>query len=140
MSLKGPKIIERSLKDQEMYGNGKETWVESQCQEVEECLRKENNMEAYQLVKYLTTEKLGKSTRITIQARKYFNEEILNRWTDGCSDLNKHVADGDLIVLDCPQLVGVLFIKVSTGMCGHYRYTFQLCHYMIRCVFQYQII
>ena len=24
-------------------------------------------------------------------------------------------------------------------MCGHYRYTFQLCHYMIRYVFQYQI-
>ena len=35
----------------------KETWIQSQCQEVEACLRKNNNKKAYQLVKDLTTEK-----------------------------------------------------------------------------------
>ena len=35
---------------------------------------------------------------------------------------------------------GVTFYISSTGMCGHYRYTFQLRHYMIRSVFQHKII
>ena len=42
----------------------KETWIQSQFQEVEACLRKNNSKKPYQLVKDLTTEKQGKSTTI----------------------------------------------------------------------------
>ena len=83
----------------------KETWIQGQCQEVEACLRKNNSKKAYQLVKDLTTEKQGKSTTIQDKSGKCLTEEneILNRWTEYCSDLYNYETDGDPI-LDCPQI------------------------------------
>ena len=74
----------------------KETWIQGQCQEVEACLRKNNSKKAYQLVKDLTTEKQGKSTTIQDKSWKCLTEEneILNRWTEYCSDLYNYKADG----------------------------------------------
>ena len=63
----------------------KATWIEDQCQEVEAFLRKNNSKKAYQLGKDLTTEKQGKST--TTQKCLTEEHEILNRWTEYCSDL-----------------------------------------------------
>ena len=70
------------------------------------CLRKNNSKKAYQLVKDLTTEKQGKSTTIQDKSGKCLTEkdEILNRWTEYCSDLYNYETDGDPIVLDCPQI------------------------------------
>ena len=84
----------------------KETWIQGQCQEVEACLRKNNSKKAYQLVKDLTTEKLGKSTTMQDMSRKCLTEEneILNRWTEYCSDLYNYETEGNPIVLDCPQI------------------------------------
>ena len=86
----------------------KESWIQGQCQEVEACLRKNNSKKAYmyQLVKDLTTEKQGKSTTIQDKSVKCLREEneILNRWTEYCSDLYNHETDGDPIVLDCPPI------------------------------------
>ena len=84
----------------------KETWIQGQCQEVKECLRKNNSKKAYQLVKDLTTEKQGKSTTIQDKSGKCLTEEneILNRWTEYCSDLYNYETEGDPIVLDCPQI------------------------------------
>ena len=67
----------------------KETWIQGQCQEEEVCLRKSNSKNAYKLVKDLTTEKQGKSTTIQDKSGKCLTEEneILNRWTEYCSDL-----------------------------------------------------
>ena len=67
----------------------KETWIQGQCQEVEACLRKNNIKKAYQLVKDLTTEKQGRTTTIQGKSGKCLSEEneILNRWTEYCSDL-----------------------------------------------------
>ena len=48
----------------------KETWIQSQCQEVEAGLRKNNSKKAYQLVKDLTTEKQGKTTTIQNKSGK----------------------------------------------------------------------
>ena len=48
---------------------------ESQYQEVEACLRKNNSEKAYQLVKDLTTEKQGKSTTIQDKSGKCLTEE-----------------------------------------------------------------
>ena len=84
----------------------KETWIQGQCQEVEACLRKNNSKKAYQLVKDLTTEKQGKTTTIQGKSGKCLTEEneILNRWTEYCSDLYNYETEGDPIVLDCPQI------------------------------------
>ena len=45
----------------------KENWIEEQCSEIEENLRKNNSKRAYQLMKDLTTVKEGKAT--TVQDR-----------------------------------------------------------------------
>ena len=84
----------------------KETWLQSQCQEVEACLKKNNSKKAYQLVKDLTTKKQGKSTTIQDKSGNCLTEEneILNRWTEYCSDLYNYETDGDPIMLDCPQI------------------------------------
>ena len=84
----------------------KETWIQSQCQEVDACLRKNNSKKAYQIVKDLTTEKQGKTTTIQDKSGKCLTEEneILNRWTEYCSDLYNYETEGDPIVLDCPQI------------------------------------
>ena len=84
----------------------KETWIQGQCQEVEACLRKNNSKKAYQIVKDLTTEKQGKSTTIQDKLGKCLTEEneILNRWTEYCSDIYNYETDGDPIVLHCPQI------------------------------------
>ena len=84
----------------------KETWIHGQCQKVEACLRKNNSMQAYQLVKDVTTEKQGKTTTIQDKSGKYLTEEneILNRMTEYDSDLYNYETEGDPIVLDCPQI------------------------------------
>ena len=45
----------------------KENWIREQCSKIEDNLRKTNSKRAYQMVKDLTTVKLGKST--TVQDR-----------------------------------------------------------------------
>ena len=84
----------------------KETWIQGQCQEGEACLRKNNRKKAYQLVKDLTTENQGKSTTIQDKSGKCLTEEneILNRWTEYCSDLYNYETDGDPVVFECPQI------------------------------------
>ena len=81
----------------------KETWIQGQCQEIEACLRKNNNKKAYQLVK-------AEDNRETVNLQPYKTSrgsvteenESLNRWTEYCSDLYNYETDGDPIVLDCP--------------------------------------
>ena len=54
----------------------------------------------------MTTEKQSKSTTIQDKSETCLTEEneILNRWTEYCSDLYNYENDGDPIVLDCPQI------------------------------------
>ena len=81
----------------------KETWTQGLCQKADACLRKNNSKKAYQLDKDLTKEKQGKSTTIRDKLGTCLTEEneILNRWTEYCSDLYNYE---DPIVLDCPQI------------------------------------
>ena len=60
----GAKNIEIKRKIRTKMKMAKETWIQSQCQEVEACIRKNNSKTAYQLVKDLTSENQGKSTTI----------------------------------------------------------------------------
>ena len=73
---------------------------------MEACLRKNNSKKAYQLVKDLTTEKQDKTTTIQKKSGNCLTEdkEILNRWTEYCSDLYNYETEGGPIVLDCPQI------------------------------------
>ena len=68
--------------------------------------KRNNSKKAYQLVKDLTTEKQGKSTTIQDNSGKCLTEEneILNKWTEYCSDLYNYETDRDALVLDCIQI------------------------------------
>ena len=83
----------------------KENWIGEQCSEIEENLRKNNSKRAYQLVKDLTSVKQGKATTVQDRSGKCLTEErqILNRWTEYCSELYNYKANGDPSVLNCPQ-------------------------------------
>ena len=56
-------------------------------------------------MKDLTTVKQGKATTVQNHSGKCLNEEreILNQWTEFCTDLYDHKANGDISALDCPQ-------------------------------------
>ena len=82
-----------------------ENWIGEQCSKIEENLRKNNSKRAYQMVKDLTTVKQGKATTVQDRSGKCLTEEqqILNRWTEHCSELYNYKANGDPSVLNCPQ-------------------------------------
>ena len=101
MSQKEPKTIERLKQRSGQRWRWQKRLGYGQCQEVEVYLRKNNSKKAYQLVKDLTKEKQGKFT--TIQDKSQENE-ILNRWTEYCSDLYNYETDGEPTVFDCPQI------------------------------------
>ena len=56
-------------------------------------------------MKDLTTVKQGKATTVQDRSGKCLTEErqILNRWTEYCSELYNHKANGDPSVLNCTQ-------------------------------------
>ena len=83
----------------------KENWIGEQCREIEENLRKNYSKKAYQLVKDLTTVKHGKATIVQYGWGKCLTDEreILNRWTEYCTELCNDKANVDPSVLDCPQ-------------------------------------
>ena len=83
----------------------KENSMGEQCSEIGENLRKNNSERAYQLMKDLTTVKQGKATTIQDRSGKCLTEEqqILNQWTEYCSELYNYKANGDPSVLNCPQ-------------------------------------
>ena len=83
----------------------KENWIGEQCSEIEENLRKNNSKREYQLVKDLTIVKQGKATIVQDLSGKCLKEErqVLNRWTEYCSELYNHEANRDPSVQDCRQ-------------------------------------
>ena len=56
-------------------------------------------------MKDLITVKQGKATTVQDRSGKCLTEErqILNRWTEYCSELYKYTANGDPSVLKCPR-------------------------------------
>ena len=83
----------------------KENWMGGQCSETEENLRKNNSKRANQFLKDLTTVKQGKASTVQDCSGKCLTEEreMLNRWTEYCTELYNHKANGNPLVLDCPQ-------------------------------------
>ena len=87
----------------------RETWIEERCQEIDDSLGKKNNKKAYQLVKDLTSSKQGRTTTIQDKNGKRLTEDrdILNRWTEYCSELCNHKAKGDSEVLKHPPVTNI---------------------------------
>ena len=56
-------------------------------------------------MKDLTTVKQEKATAVQDRSGKCLTEEreMLNRWTEYCTELYNHIANGGPSVLDCPQ-------------------------------------
>ena len=84
----------------------KETWIEEQCQGIEENMQNNNSKKAYQLVKEPTSSKQERTTTVQDKAGKCFTEEqdILKRWTEYCTELHTHAITGDPKVLDVRPL------------------------------------
>ena len=82
----------------------KDNWIAEQCCEIEDSLSK-NNSKAYQIAKDLTSVKKGITTTIQDKSGKCLTEEqqILNQWTEYCTELYSHNTNGDQVVLNCPQ-------------------------------------
>ena len=91
--------IKRCLK------KAKENWIGGQCSEIEENLRKNSSKRTYQLERDFTTVKQGKANTVQDRTGKLHTEErqILNRWTEYCSELYNYKTNGDPSVLNCPQ-------------------------------------
>ena len=83
----------------------KDNWIAEQCCKIEDSLSKNNSKKAYQIVKDLTSVKKGITTTIQDKSGKCLTEEhqILNRWTEYCSELYSHNPNGVPVVLNCPQ-------------------------------------
>lgn len=87
----------------------KENWIEEQCQDIEDSLKKNNSKKAYQLVKDLTSTKQGRTTTIQNKDGKSLTEEqdILERGTKYCSELYNYRAAGDPEVLKVPTATNI---------------------------------
>ncbi|CAM1325864.1 Uncharacterised protein r2_g3476 [Pycnogonum litorale] len=82
-----------------------EKWIGAQCAGIEDNLRRNNTKKAYQTVKDLTNTKLGNVSTIQDKTGKCLTEqqEILQRWTEYCSELYNYQSNGDPAVLNCPH-------------------------------------
>ena len=80
----------------------KEEWIEKQCTEIEDCIAKNNSRRAYQTVKDLTQKKQAKVSNIEDKKGNCLTEEkaVIERWTEYCSELYNHQAQGDPNVLN----------------------------------------
>ena len=77
-------------------------WIEEQCQDIENSMKKNNSKKIYQLVKNLTSTKQGRTTTIQDNDGKCLTEEqdILKMWSEYCSELYNYRATGDTDVLN----------------------------------------
>ena len=82
----------------------KTNWIEEQCQDIEDSMKKNNSKKTYQLVKDLTSTKQGRTATIQDKDGKCLTEEqdILKRWSEYCSELYNYRATGYPEVLNVP--------------------------------------
>ena len=82
----------------------KMNWIEEQCEDIEDSMKKNNIKKTYQLVKDLTSTKQGRATTIQDKDGNCLTEEqdILKRWSEYCSELYNYKATGDPEVLNVP--------------------------------------
>ena len=82
----------------------KKNWIGEQCQNIDDCLKKNNSKKAHKLVQDLTGTKQERTTTIQDKGGTYLTEyeDILKRWTEYRSELYNYRATGDPEVLNEP--------------------------------------
>ena len=82
----------------------KENCIGEPCQNIDDCLRKNNSKKAHKLVQDLTGTKQERTTTIHDKGGTCLieNEDILKKWTEYCSELYNYRATGDPEVLNVP--------------------------------------
>ena len=90
------KDIKKSMKE------AKENFIEDKCKNIESHLSRNNAKQAYAIIKDLTQDKHSKVAIIRDKEDKVLTEEkdILNRWSEYCSDLYNYNIQGDPTVID----------------------------------------
>ena len=83
----------------------KEKWIEEQCIEMEDNLNKNSSKRAFQVVRDLTSEKKGRINNIQDKSGNCLTEEreIINRWTEYCTELYNSQTKGHAAGLDRPM-------------------------------------
>ena len=83
----------------------KENWIEEQCSEIEDNMNKNKRKRAFQVIKDLTSEKKGRINTIQDKSGTCLTEEreIINHWTEYCTELYNSQTKGNAAVLDCPM-------------------------------------
>ena len=79
----------------------KEIWINNKCTDIGECLIRNNAKKAYQIVNELTKKKDKIIVNVHDKDGKCITDktEVLKRWTEYCSELYTHNAEGDISVL-----------------------------------------
>ena len=79
----------------------KEIWINNKCTDIGECLIRNNTKKAYQIVNELTKKKDKIIVNVHDKDGKCITDktEVLKRWTEYCSELYTHNAEGDISVL-----------------------------------------
>ena len=82
----------------------KQTWMGEQCQNIDDCLKKNNSKKAYKMAQDLTGKKQERTAGIRDKGGTCLteNEDILKRWTEYCSEKYNYRATGDPEVLNVP--------------------------------------
>ena len=97
-STEGAEKYRQADKDVKMsMRRAKEEWIANQCNEIEDNLSRNNTKKAYNITKELTSNKQNRPSSIQDKNGKCLTEntEIMNRWTEYCSDLYSHHTVGD---------------------------------------------
>ena len=79
----------------------KKNWINQKCIDIGDCLTRNNTKRAYQIVKDLTKPKDNSAVNIQDKYDKYNTDKmyVRKRWTEYCSELYSHNAEGDDAVL-----------------------------------------
>ena len=83
----------------------KDNWIKHKCADLGNCLNRNNSKKAYQIVKDLTKRKNKIAVNIQDKDGKCITdkEDVLKRWTEYCSELYKHQANGDKSLLNVKE-------------------------------------
>ena len=79
----------------------KENWINKKCTDIGKCLIRNNIKKAFQIVNELTKNKDKIIVNVHDKYSKCITDqiEVLKRWTEYCSELYTHNAEGDISVL-----------------------------------------
>ena len=79
----------------------KENWSNNKCTDIGECLIRNNTKKAYQIINELTKKKDNIIVNVHYKDGKCIKDktEVLKRWTEYCSELYTHNAEGDISAL-----------------------------------------